>query len=57
MKKKYIQPIAEISQTTLNTSILGISLDYDGVKVDIEEGGDDDGTINPESNRFYLWNE
>lgn len=57
MKKTYIQPIVEIGKTTLNTSILGISLDIDDENQGVDLGGDDTGGINPDVNRFHLWDD
>lgn len=58
MKKTYIQPDVEITLPMMESSILGVSMDKDGNHEDTGgDGGDDDGSHDPEVNRYNLWEE
>ncbi|MBO4658507.1 MAG: hypothetical protein J5637_02670 [Prevotella sp.] len=59
MKKQYIQPEVEITLPMMESAILGVSMDMDGEHQGTSgDGGDDnEGGIDPEINRFNLWEE
>ena len=59
MKKQYIQPEVEITLPMMESAILGVSMDVEGGGGHQETGGDggDDPGVDPEINRFNLWEE
>lgn len=57
MRKQYIKPEIELTESVLNASVLDLSLDVDGNSQSGGNGDDDTEGIEGDVNKFNLWEE
>ena len=57
MRKQYIKPETELTESVLNASVLYVSLDVDGNSQSGGDGDDDTEGLEGDVNKFNLWEE
>ena len=57
MRKQYIKPETELTESVLNASVLDVSLDVNGNSQSGGNGDDDTEGIEGDVNKFNLWEE
>lgn len=57
MRKQYIKPETELTESVLNASVLQVSLNVDGNSQSGGDGDDDTEGLEGDVNKFNLWEE
>lgn len=57
MRKQYIKPETELTESVLKASVLQVSLDVDGNSQSGGDGDDDTEGLEGDVNKFNLWEE